>query len=86
MLLTNECIKNIHDSSEWQGFQQLWKAGKAGKNFPVRENSGNLGKHKKSGGTQGICDSNWFSPVWGMFILCHVSKLCSLTDWLYWIL
>ena len=40
-------------------------------------------KHKKSGKTEGIFQ--WprrerFSPVWCM---CHVSGLCTLTDWLW---
>ena len=50
-------------------------------------------KHQKSGKTQGICDNyperkGFRLAVWcrPMCVLCHVSKLCSLTDWLKWLL
>ena len=56
--------------------------------FPIFQSGktqGIWGKHKMSGKTQGICDSDpegkGFLPVWCMCVLCHVSKLCSLTDW-----
>ena len=54
--------------------------------FPVRENSGNLGKTQKirenSGNLWQWPRTERVSPVWGMCVLCHVSKLCSFTDWL----
>ena len=70
-----------------RGSQPLWKSGKTLKMSFQFSSQGKLRKkHQKSGKAQGICDSDPEGKGFRQFgigpmcVVCHVSKLCSLTD------
>ena len=74
-----------------QGSQPLWISGKTLKMSFQFSSQGKLREFGKNTKSQGNCDSDPEGKGFRQFgiymcVLCHVSKLCSLTDWLEWLL
>ena len=72
----------------YQGSQPLWISGKTLKmslHFSSQKKLREFGGNTQNQGNSGTQEGKFFASLTYMYVLCGVSKLYPLTDWLWWL-